>query len=77
MCRRRCRGLDQAKSIAPDMPQIDYKRASALQMLGRFDEAVTAYGQAIARDPADVFAHHRLNHLLYRTRSQARSFVLL
>ncbi|HEY2069436.1 MAG TPA: tetratricopeptide repeat protein [Rhizomicrobium sp.] len=58
--------LDAAKSLVPDMPLVDYNRASVLQHLQRPDDALASYRAAIARNPADIMAHRDLNQLLHR-----------
>ena len=58
--------LNTAQSFAPDMPYVDSVRGSVLHRLGKLDEAIEAYRQAIRRNPLDMMAHRELNHLLYR-----------
>ena len=61
--------VDEAQSLAPDLPQADYARANTLQMLGRMEEAERAYLIALNRNPLDLRAHVGLNQLLYRMAS--------
>jgi len=58
--------LESAKAKASDMPAVDYNRGNTLQELGRLDDAVVAYRQALAHNPLDMLAHRDLNGLLYR-----------
>ncbi|MGH6872850.1 MAG: tetratricopeptide repeat protein [Rhizomicrobium sp.] len=58
--------FDRAKTLVPDMPLVDYNRASTLQSLRRSEDAINAYRAAIRRNPADVLAHRELNQLFYR-----------
>ena len=58
--------ITTAQAIAPNLPNADFNRGNALQMLGRLDEAETAYLRALSRDPLDLRAHGDLNRLLYR-----------
>ena len=61
--------VDEAQSLAPNLPQADYARANTLQMLGRMEEAERAYLTALNRNPLDLRAHLGLNQLLYRMAS--------
>lgn len=58
--------LDAARAKVPDMPLVDYNRGSTLQHLGRMEEAVDSYRNAIRRNPLDMAAHQEMNELLYR-----------
>lgn len=58
--------LEAAQTKVPDMPLADYNRGNTLQHLGRLEDAVKSYRQAIARNPLDMAAHEELNELLYR-----------
>ena len=57
---------DRALKHVPNLPSADYNRASALQHLGRLDEAVAAYRRALSAEPLHLKAHQELNGLLYR-----------
>lgn len=48
--------FDAARARAPDLPSVDFNRGTALQELGRLDEAATAYRLALARTPEDTAA---------------------
>ncbi|HVZ68733.1 MAG TPA: tetratricopeptide repeat protein [Rhizomicrobium sp.] len=61
--------LDEARRLAPNLPQADYNRANTLQMLGRMEEAERAYLMALRANPLDLRAHTGLNQLLYRMAS--------
>jgi len=60
--------FEHAKTLSPDLKDVDYHRGGTLQRLERYDEAVEAYRRAIAANPLAVSAHHELNGLLYRLR---------
>jgi tetratricopeptide (TPR) repeat protein len=58
--------FDAARAKVPNMPSVDYNRANTLQHLGRTNEAVESYRQALRFNPLDMLAHGDLNKLLYR-----------
>lgn len=58
--------FDSARQAVPEMPFVDYNRASTLQQIGRMAEAVDSYRVALVRNPLDLAAHRDLNELLYR-----------
>jgi tetratricopeptide (TPR) repeat protein len=58
--------FEQAQTILPEMPQVDYNRANLLQLLGREEDAIAAYNRALAIEPANLAAHRELNLLLYK-----------
>ena len=58
--------FSSAQSKIPDMPAVDYNRATALQGIGRYEEAVVFYQRALASNPRDLAVHGDLNELLYR-----------
>lgn len=61
--------LDEAQRLSPNLPQADYNRANALQILGRMEQAERAYHAALRANPLDLRAHLGLNQLLYRMAS--------
>ena len=66
--------FDSAREKVPGLPFVHVNRGDALQHLGRLDDAVRAYRQAIAANPLDLTAHTELNNLLYR-QSDDRAFL--
>ena len=42
--------IDQAVIVNPDAPDLYYYQAEAYRMLGKYEEAVLAYGQALKKD---------------------------
>jgi Flp pilus assembly protein TadD len=60
------RQMAQARIHREDLPLAERDRATALQRLGRTEEALALYRSAIARNPLDLGAHTELNKLLYR-----------
>ena len=50
------------------MPLADYNRGHALQILGRFDEAIDAIAAPSRASRSNMSAHRDLNDLLYRLR---------
>lgn len=57
--------LERARSLAPDLPNVTYNRGDILQHLGRREEAVVAFRQAVAENPLDLYSHRALNALLF------------
>ena len=49
--------FDAAQSKVPDLPAVDFNRATTLQQLGHVDESVQWYRRAAARDPGHADAH--------------------
>lgn len=58
--------ISAAQAMVPNLPNADFNAGNALQMLGRLQEAETAYLRALTRNPLDLRAHAELNRLLYR-----------
>jgi len=58
--------LDRARLLAPNNDQIQGSCAVVLQHLRRFDDAIAAYQDMLARDPLDLATHLQVNELLYR-----------
>jgi tetratricopeptide (TPR) repeat protein len=58
--------LDRAKLLAPYNNQVQGSCAVVLQHLQRFDDAIAAYEEMLARDPLDLATHLHVNELLYR-----------
>jgi uncharacterized protein (TIGR02466 family) len=59
--------LDRAaKSNATNVVLLARHRADALQQLGRNDEALAAYREALKHKPHDTGVHDDMNNLLYR-----------
>ena len=57
--------LERAEIQAPDLPNLAYDRADVLQHLGRREEAIAAFRQAVKEDPLDLHAHRALNQLIF------------
>lgn len=57
---------DAAERLDPGQLQFAQGRAEALQNLGRHDEALAIFRDALTRAPADAGLHHAYNDLLWR-----------
>ncbi|HEX4304044.1 MAG TPA: tetratricopeptide repeat protein [Rhizomicrobium sp.] len=58
--------FDSAQVKAPDMPKVDFNRASTLEHLGYVEQAANFYRRAVTRSPLDLASHAALNSVLYR-----------
>jgi tetratricopeptide (TPR) repeat protein len=57
--------LERADIQAPRLPNLAYNKADVLQHLGRREEAIAAFRQAVTEDPLDLHAHRALNQLIF------------
>jgi tetratricopeptide (TPR) repeat protein len=57
--------LERAEIQAPGLPNLAYNKADVLQHLGRREEAIAAFRQAVTEDPLDLHAHRALNQLIF------------
>lgn len=57
--------LERAEILAPDLPSLAYNKADVLQHLGRREEALAAFRQAVTESPLDLYAHRALNQLIF------------
>jgi tetratricopeptide (TPR) repeat protein len=57
--------LERAEIQAPGLPNLAYNKADVLQHLGRREEAIAAFRQAVSEDPLDLHAHRALNQLIF------------
>jgi tetratricopeptide (TPR) repeat protein len=57
--------LERAEVLAPGRPNLAYNKADVLQHLGRREEAVAAFRQAVTENPLDLHAHRALNQLIF------------
>jgi tetratricopeptide (TPR) repeat protein len=60
--------LDRAAVVATPATEAQAERASILQHLHRFDEAVAALRATLQSDPLNLDAHVQINEILYRHR---------
>lgn len=60
--------FDKALALSSAYPKAAHARAVTLDTMGRAEEAVAAYAQAVRENPGDLGAHQGLNRLLYRLR---------
>ncbi len=60
------RSYDRARALGAAPHEIALHRAEALQNLGRHDEALAEYRDALTRFPQSPALHRHYNHLLYR-----------
>lgn len=58
--------FDKALSLSPAYPKASHARAVTLDTMGRSEEALAAYRQAVKENPGDLGAHQGLNRLLFR-----------
>ena len=58
--------FDKALALSPAYPKAAHARAVTLDTMGRAEDAVAAYAQAVRENPGDLGAHQGLNRLLYR-----------
>ena len=64
--REALRAYDAAKASRASAHEIALHRAEALQNLGRYEEAMDEYREALARFPQSPALHLRYNYLLHR-----------
>jgi tetratricopeptide (TPR) repeat protein len=57
--------LERAEVQASGLPNLAYNKADVLQHLGRREEAIAAFRQAVTEDPLDLHAHRALNQLVF------------
>jgi tetratricopeptide (TPR) repeat protein len=57
--------LERAEIHAPGLPNLAYNKADVLQHLGRREEAIAAFQQAVLENPLDLHAHRALNQLIF------------
>jgi tetratricopeptide (TPR) repeat protein len=57
--------LERAEVLAPGLPNLAYNKADVLQHLGRREEAIAAFRQAVTENPLDLHAHRALNQLIF------------
>ena len=57
--------LERAEVQAPGLPNLAYNKADVLQHLGRREEAIAAFRQAVMENPLDLRAHRALNQLIF------------
>ena len=57
--------LERAEILAPGLPDLAYNKADVLQHLGRREEAIAAFRQAVTENPLDLHAHRALNQLIF------------
>ena len=57
--------LERAEVQAPGLPNLAYNKADVLQHLGRREEAIAAFRQAVMENPLDLHAHRALNQLIF------------
>ena len=57
--------LERAEILAPRLPDLTYNKGDVLQHLGRREEAIAAFRQAVRENPLDLHAHRALNQLIF------------
>lgn len=66
-------GVERAFAKGLDAPETWLVKARALQGLGRFEDAETAYREALRRRPSDADAHGELAQLIWMRTEDARA----
>lgn len=57
--------LERSETLAPRLPNLAYNKGDVLQHLGRREEAIAAFRQAVRENPLDLHAHRALNQLIF------------
>jgi len=64
--------LQQAVTLAPNIPAFHFQLAQALEQLGRIDDSAAEYLKAITIVPNAAMLHEALGRMLYQSGSHAR-----
>jgi tetratricopeptide (TPR) repeat protein len=57
--------LERAQILTPELSNLAYNKGDVLQHLGRREEAIAAFRQAVRENPLDLHAHRALNQLIF------------
>ncbi|TKB44675.1 tetratricopeptide repeat protein [Thalassotalea mangrovi] len=61
--------LEKGLSMAPNQPELLKNLASCLTLMGQSTQAQKIYEALVENQPADIDAHHWLNHILWESQS--------